>query len=193
MSVRGVIFDMDGTITAPYLDFAKIKAKIGVGDVDVLDYVQRVRGAERERVLRILHAFEDDGARHARLNRGARTVLRYLARKNIRTGLLTRNSRRSVDIVCRRLGLKFDLIRTREDGPYKPAPEPIWEMARQWQLQREELLMVGDYKWDVLCARNAGIASAVLLNGELPDWAALATYRLRRITELIGIVEGQRA
>lgn len=192
MKVRGVIFDMDGTLTAPYLDFARIKAAIGVGDVDILDYLQTAAGSERERVVRILREFEDDGAQQARLNRGARTLLRYLSRHGIRTGLLTRNSRRSVNIVCRRLGLQFDLISTREDGPYKPAPEPIWAMARAWGLGRDELLMVGDYKWDVLCARNAGVASAVLVNGALPDWAMWATYRVRRLTELIPILEGRQ-
>ncbi|MCS7048483.1 MAG: HAD family hydrolase [Verrucomicrobiae bacterium] len=193
MNVRGVIFDMDGTITEPYLDFARIKKEIGVGDVDILDYLQTATGRERDRVLRILERFEDDGAQQARLNRGARTLLRYLKRHGIHTGLLTRNSRRSVDIVCQRLGLRFDLISTREDGPYKPAPEPIWIMGRVWGLRREELLMVGDYKWDVLCARNAGIASAVLVNGSVPEWATLATYRVRRLTELIPILEGQHS
>ena len=43
----------------------------------------------------------------------------------------------------------------------------------EWpELKRSEMLMVGDYKWDVLCARNAGIPCAVLWDtGELPEWA----------------------
>ena len=50
--------------------------------------------------------------------------------------------------------------------------------------------MVGDYKWDVLCARNAGIPCALLIDGgDLPDWARLAKYRVRRLTEIIGLIQ----
>jgi HAD superfamily hydrolase (TIGR01549 family) len=189
MAIGGVIFDMDGTLTAPYLEFAKIKEQAGIGDVDLLDYLARARGAEYQRVHRILARYEADGVANARLNRGARTLLRHLARRRIPTALLTRNSRRSVDGVCRKLHLRFDLIITREDGPHKPSPEPIRRIARAWGLARRQLLMVGDYKWDVLCARNAGIPCAVLLNGaEAPDWARLATYRIRRLTELLELI-----
>ncbi len=188
MKVRGVIFDMDGTITAPYLEFGKIKEAAGIGDVDMLDYLRRATGAEYERVHALLMKFEEDGVANAKLNRGARTVLNFLRRRRIPTGLLTRNSRQSVAGVCQKLRLEFDVVMTREDGPHKPAPEPIWEMARRWGVRREELLMVGDYKWDVLCARNAGIACAVLINGEIPDWARAAQYRIRRLTELREII-----
>src|SRR5258706_6361029 len=39
MNIKGVIFDMDGTITAPYFDFTTIKEEAGVGDVGMLDYL----------------------------------------------------------------------------------------------------------------------------------------------------------
>src|ERR1041384_1480077 len=166
MALRGVIFDMDGTITAPYFDFAKIKDEAGIGDVDMLEYLRSATGAEYERIHAILMKFEEDGVAAARLNRGARKLLGVLANRAIPTALLTRNSRKSVDGVCAKLRLKFDVTVTREDGPHKPAPEPIWRIAKRWGLKPGELLMVGDYKWDVLCAKNAGIRCAVLINGD---------------------------
>ena len=192
MAIRGIIFDMDGTITAPDLEFAKIKEAAGIGDVDMLDYLREATGKEYERVHKLLMRFEEGGVASARLNRGARTLLRYLASHRIPTALLTRNSRKSVAGVCQKLKLKFDITVTREDGPHKPAPEPIWHIARQWKLQCRELLMVGDYKWDVLCAANAGIPCAVLLNGTtVPEWARTARYHLRRLTEISTILEGK--
>ncbi len=190
MAIRGVIFDMDGTITVPYFDFAKIKAEAGIGDVDMLDYLRYATGVEHGRIHRILLRFEDAGVRDAKLNRGARTLLSYLARKKIPTALLTRNSRKSLDGVCRKLKLTFNITVSREDGPHKPAPEPIWQIAKRWKLKRREVLMVGDYKWDVLCAKNAGIPCAILLNGgEMPDWAKDAQYHVRRLTDLIEILQ----
>ena len=192
MAIRGIIFDMDGTITAPDLEFAKIKEAAGIGDVDLLDYLREATGQEYARVHQLLMRFEEGGVASARLNRGARTLLRYLTQHHIPTALLTRNSRKSVAGVCQKLNLKFDVVITREDGPHKPAPEPIWQIAQQWKLRRSELLMVGDYKWDVLCAANAGIPCAVLLAGTAqPEWARTARYRLQRLTEIIAILEGK--
>jgi HAD superfamily hydrolase (TIGR01549 family) len=193
MKYRGVIFDMDGTITAPYLEFAAIKSKAGIGDVDMLDYLRNATGQDYERVHSVLMKFEEDGVANAKLNRGARTVLTRLKRKGIPTGLLTRNSRKSVDGVCAKLKLRFDITITREDGPHKPSPEPIWSMARQWGVKPQEVLMVGDYKWDVMCAQNAGSPCVVLLNGDpLPEWARGADHVIHRLTELLPIVEGKR-
>lgn len=193
MKIRGVIFDMDGTLTAPWLDFAWLKQVAGIGEVDVIDYLRDATGDDYERVHALLMRFEEDGVRHARLNRGARTLLRYLRRQKLPIGLLTRNSRKSVDGVCRKLGLAFDAISTREDGPHKPAPEPIWDMARQWGVRPAAVLMVGDYKWDVLCARNAGARSVLLVNGGgQPPWAAAADHVVRRLTEIIRLIEGGR-
>src|SRR5436190_11247649 len=109
MAIRGIIFDMDGTVTAPYFDFAKIKAEAGIGDVDMLDYLRYATGAEYDRIQRILLRFEEDGVRDAKLNRGARMVLRHLSGRGLPVALLTRNSRLSVEGICRKLKLKFDI------------------------------------------------------------------------------------
>jgi HAD superfamily hydrolase (TIGR01549 family) len=193
MKIKGVIFDMDGTITEPFFDFVKIKEEAGIGDVDMLDYLAKASEPERKRVQAIMTKFEDAGVAGARLNRGARELLDDLARRGMPTALLTRNTRRSVDGVCRKLNLTFDIVVTREDGPYKPAPEPIWEIARRWGAKPSEVLMVGDYKWDVLCARNAGAPCALLVNGdEDAAWAKDADHIITELTEVIEIIEGKK-
>ena len=190
MAIRGVIFDMDGTLTTMCFDFEAIKAEAKVGDADLLDYLGTVHGTERERIHRIILKYEEQAAAKTELNRGARTVLCGIRQRKLPMALLTRNSRRSVDLVRRRLGLEFDVVVSREDGPYKPSPEPIWKIAKHWGLKRHELLMVGDYKWDVLCAANAGIPCAVLLNCDtLPEWAHTARYHVRRLMEIVAILE----
>ena len=193
MNIRGVIFDMDSTITAPVFDFAGMKAEANVGDHDVLEYMLRATGAEQERIQRVMRKYEDAAAAKAKLNRGARTVLDALAERRIPMALLTRNSRRSVEGVCRKLDLRFDIVITRDDGPHKPAPDSILQIARRWDVPPREVLMVGDYKWDVLCAKNAGAPCVVLMNGgEIPDWAREANFVINRLTELIPIIEGKR-
>jgi HAD superfamily hydrolase (TIGR01549 family) len=193
MKFKGVIFDMDGTITAPYFDFAKIKDEAGIGDVDMLDYLRFATGEEHDRVRAILTRIEDAGVANAKLNRGGRKLLSFLAKHKIPIALLTRNSRKSVDGVCRKLKLRFDISVAREDGPHKPAPEPILRIARRWGRKPSKLLMVGDYKWDVLCANNAGTPCALLVNGNgEPEWVKDADYVITKLTDVIEIVEGKR-
>ena len=52
--------------------------------------------------------------------------------------------------------------------------------------------MVGDYKWDVLCANNAGTPCALLVNGGgEPEWVKDATFVITKLTDVIEIVEGK--
>ena len=184
---------MDGTIIAPYFDFVRIKEEAGIGDVDMLDYLRQATGAEYERVHRVLMKFEEAGVLNARMNRGARRLLAFLAKRKIPTALLTRNSRKSVEGVCGKLKMKFDVSVTREDGPHKPAPEPIWRIAKRWGVKPSEVLVVGDYKWDVLCANNAGAPCALLVNGSgTPEWAKDADYVITKLTDVIAILEGKK-
>jgi HAD superfamily hydrolase (TIGR01549 family) len=189
MNIRGIIFDMDGTITEPYIEFEKIREEVDVGNQDLIDYMKTAPAHEVERLQRVLTRYEEAGVAHATLNRGARELLDFLAAKRIPTALLTRNSRKSLDGVCRKLGLQFDISFSREEGPHKPAPEPIWEIAKQWGVKPTELLMVGDYKWDLMCAQNAGCPCAILTNGAgIPDWAGGAEFIVHDLSELIGIL-----
>jgi len=192
MTIRGVIFDMDGTITEPYFDFARIRAEVDVGDRDLLDYLQDAGATERARLLAILHRFEEAGVMNAKLNRGARELLDFLSMQRLPTALLTRNSRKSLDGVCRKLALRFDIAFSRDDGPHKPAPDAIWEIAKRWEAKPAELLVVGDYKWDLFCAKNAGCPCAILSNGDpLQDWAKEADYIVHELIEVIGILSGE--
>jgi phosphoglycolate phosphatase-like HAD superfamily hydrolase len=53
--------------------------------------------------------------------------------------------------------------------------------------------MVGDYKWDVLCAKNAGAPCALLANGdEDAEWAKSADHVITRLIDVIEIIEGKR-
>ncbi len=61
MKIKGVIFDMDGTITAPYFDFNKIRDEAGIGDIDMLDYLATATGLEHARVQAVLTKIEDEG------------------------------------------------------------------------------------------------------------------------------------
>jgi HAD superfamily hydrolase (TIGR01549 family) len=143
---------------------------------------------ERERVQAIIRRYEDDAATNAPLNDGAREFLDWVKERKLPVAIVTRNTRRSVQIVCRRFSLDFDHVYTREDGPHKPSPAAILAISKRWNIPPTALLMVGDYKYDIEAGIAAGAHTALLTNGKQPKWAHEAEFVVHRLTELIPIL-----
>ena len=188
--IRGVIFDMDGTLTLPHMDFQALRRELGIAAGDIVNYMRSVSGTEKDRVEAILHRFEEDAAVNAELQPGAHDLVAALRARGIKVGLLTRNSRRSVETVCAKFGLTFDATVTREDAPHKPSPEPVLKLARLWGLPPAEIMMVGDYVYDLRCGHNAGAKAVLLVNGTAPEWAHEADAIIHRLDELMHVMEG---
>ena len=187
--IRGIIFDMDGTLTAPHIDFQALRREMGVMAGDIVDHLKSVDDAERRRLETILHRFEEDAAVNAALQPGAAKLLDTLRGRGIKLGLLTRNSRKSVETVLAKFGLSFDATLTREDAPHKPSPEPVLALARQWRFSPSEMLVVGDYVYDLRCAHNAGARGVLLVNDKVPEWAHEADFIIHDLDELPGVIE----
>ncbi len=188
--IHGIIFDMDGTLTEPHIDFQALRRELGVMAGDIVDHLKSVDDAERRRLEQILHRFEEDAAVNAALQPGAAELLDALRARGIKLGLLTRNSRKSVETVVVKFGLRFDATLTREDAPHKPSPEPVLALARRWGLQPAEMLVVGDYVYDLRCAHNAGAKGVLLVNARVPEWAHEADFVVHRLSEVLEVVGG---
>ena len=162
---RLVIFDMDGTLTRPTLDFPRIRAEIGLPEPLLESMLLLPPGPERERAFRILERFEEEAAEISELNDDVPEILAFLASRGTPAALVTRNSRRSTEVVLRKHSLAFASVVTREDAPAKPRPEPLWLICRSLGVEPAGALMVGDFRLDVLAGRNAGTRTALLTNG----------------------------
>lgn len=168
MTYRLVIFDMDGTLTRPYLDFPRIREALGLPE-PLLESLQALpEGPGRDRAFALLAGFEAEAALASELNPGAREILDFLPRRGIASALVTRNSRASVRTVLEKHSLRFDTVVTREDAPAKPRPEPLWLICERLNVPPAQALMVGDHAMDVLAGRNAGMRAALITNGETP-------------------------
>ena len=193
-SYRLVIFDMDGTLTEELLDFAAIRAEIGVPaeTMGILEYLASLEGEARRRGEDILHRHEIEAAERCGVHAGAEEVLAGLKARGVKTALLTRNSGVVAARVLGRHGLVLDYVASRENRPHKPHGDSILNIVRAVGVSAEETLMVGDYVYDLQAAEAAGVDSALLLNGkrELPGFAPMATYRILGLLELMGIVLG---
>lgn len=161
---------MDGTITRPWFDFAKVRAEIGVAEPLLENLAAMAPGPERERGFAILERYERLAIEESLLNDGAKETVAWLRRRGIPCALITRNSRWSAEATLQKHGVTFDAIMTRDDGPVKPAPEPIWAICARLSVPPADCLLVGDYKYDVIAGRNAGTRTALLTNGTRPKF-----------------------
>ena len=185
------IFDMDGTLTRPYLDFDRIRADIGLSTGPILEQIDAMPpGPAKDRALDILHRHEDAAAEASELQPFALDVLAAIRRAGRPIALMTRNTRKSTRIVCDKHGLAFDLVRTREDGPTKPSPEPILDICRALRARADEACMIGDFHFDIACGNAAGSTTVLLWERgvALPNWADEADHVIEDLRELLGIL-----
>jgi len=171
---RGVIFDLDGTLTEPLLDFEAIRREVGIASgLPILEALESFEPAARARAEIILRRHELDAIRAATLADGCSEVLAELARREVPVAILTRNVREAVEEFVRRFDVSVMAAFTREDGPPKPSPAGVVALCRRFGLPPSQVWMVGDYKYDVIAGRDAGCRTALVLSpipAHLEEW-----------------------
>jgi HAD superfamily hydrolase (TIGR01549 family) len=193
--IRGVIFDLDGTITRPVLDFAVIREEIGfpLGPPHLLARIETLSGPEQERAWAILHRHEEAASVAAELNEGGEALFAFLTQEQIPRGVVTRNHSSTARRALDKLGLHCAPIIARDSGlPVKPSGEPVRFICRHWGLKPGEVLMAGDYQDDVWAGKAAGALTVYLENGRPGPAELPADFRISRLDEMIGIITASR-
>jgi HAD superfamily hydrolase (TIGR01549 family) len=168
--IRGVVFDLDGTLVQDQHDYNGIRLELGIPhDTPLLEAVESLPASAQEWAQAILLRHEREAAESARVIPGVHAFLDRLGACGIRQGVLTRNSRATAALVLSRVGLSFDPVVAREDAAYKPNPAGLVHICQTWNLPPSEVLMIGDYQYDLLAGRGAGTRTALITHGrELP-------------------------
>ena len=179
-----VLFDMDGTLTEPMLDFPRIKQEMGIGDVPILEALAAMSPANRAAAETVLHRHEEEAARLSRLNPGCREVLALLEGRGIRTALITRNSRSSVHTVLAAHALTIHVLISREDAAPKPNPEPLYHACRRLEVAPGDVWMVGDGEFDVQAGLKAGAKTVWVSHGRQKHFPETPW---REVTDLWGL------
>lgn len=192
MTIKAVIFDLDGTITQPYFDFNAIREEIGLhkDGGPILEALEGMTAQERQRAEGILHGHEEKAVAASQLNPGARETVSELLERGIHVGVLTRNKKRNAEMVAAKHGLGFDAIVGREDGPVKPDAFGVRHLCQQFDVDPSETLLVGDYLFDLLCARSAGAIGVLMANHhQADDFAHHADFQIKELTEILRIID----
>lgn len=192
MLIRSVIFDLDGTITQPYFDFDAIREEIGIGKDagPVLEAMEKMTAEQRERAERILYYHEARALAASTLNPGAGETLGELRRRGLPIGILTRNRKRNAQAIAEKHGLHFDSVVGREDGPVKPDAFGVLHLCRQFRVEPAQTMLVGDYLFDLQCARAAGAIAVLIANHrDANTFAAEADFAVNRLDEILRIID----
>ena len=192
MSIKAVIFDLDGTLTEQFFDFDAIRREMGLpeGGGPVLEAMEKMDSTQRQRAQDILEAHEQRAIRQSKLNPGTRRTLAALRRRGILLGVLTRNRRDNAAAVAGRHGLEFDCILGREDGHVKPDAFGVLRICESFGVEPRQTLVVGDYLFDLLSANAAGAVSVLLTSHPQADrFTSQAAVTIENLGELLGIVE----
>lgn len=191
--IHGLIFDLDGTLLEPRLDFGALRREIGMPEGgDILAFLETLPEERRAGAEAVIEAHEERAASDSALNAGAAEVLAFLRDLPLPVGIFTRNTRASLAEAIRRHDLFFDAACTREDAPPKPSPEPVLRLARALGLEPPALLVVGDFAFDTESAIRAGALAVYYAAGRRPSRETRAHFTVDRLLDLIPLVQALR-
>ena len=193
--VKAVLFDFDGTLSRPgALDFGRIKQELGCPlDRPVLEFIRELRDAgERKRAMDALDAFERAGAEDSEPNFGAEETVRTVRSLGLGLGLITRNRLSSIERALENFEhlnpSDFDVIITRDHPPApKPSPEGIRFAADRLCVDVSELVLVGDFVFDVQAGERAGAVTVFLSNRQGENHPP-ADFIIGSLEELVDIL-----
>ena len=162
--IKAVLFDFDGTLTKPgALNFPLLKETIGCpADIPVLEFIENLpTPSQRDEASTVLERFEKEAAAISKPNPGAKDLIHYLRSKGVAVGIITRNTLSSVKRSLKNFEdidvSAFDVVITRETPVrLKPSGDGIILAAEMLNVDVRQIMMVGDYIFDVHAGQKAG-------------------------------------
>ncbi|MCD6305751.1 MAG: HAD family hydrolase [Deltaproteobacteria bacterium] len=171
MRIKGVLFDFDGTLTRPgALDFPAIKRILGCPpEHPILEFIASAPAHRQSELMKLLEEQEDLASKSSLPNRGAESCLLALKERLFPMGIHTRSRLKPIRMALERFeGVSIEDFRTvvtRETTRPKPHPEGVIRAAAEMGISCCQLLVVGDFSFDVIAGKRAGAMTAFLTNG----------------------------
>ena len=166
--LRGAVFDMDGTLTVPNLDFAEMYRRVGCKTKDILSEIDGWPEDKQRVANEVIYEMEQEALRTMRRMPGAEELGKFFDDAGLPRGLVTRNVQTSVaHFHANAWPLSpFTPALAREFKPYKPAPDALLHICERWGVHPSEVVMIGDSAKDDIVSGNRAGAVTVLLDTE---------------------------
>ena len=182
--LEGIIFDMDGTLIEPAIDFGAMREAVGIPEGDILEVLAKWEPGRRREALARIEAVEAEAAARMELTPGLEELLAWAREMGVRCGLVTRNNRRTVELLVERVGPVFAPALDRSFTPPKPDPAPLLNVLERWEATPERVVMVGDSGHDLSAARAAGVRACLLCRSYNEEHHDRADWVIERLDEL---------
>lgn len=184
------IFDLDGTLTVAVHDFAAIRRELCIPEgSDILGHLASLPEQHAHPLQSRLQEIELELSAVTRPAGGARDLVDHLYLTGASLGVLTRNTRenalRTLDLIG--LGGYFDAdnVFGRDESLPKPDPDGIHQLAARWNAEPADMVMVGDYLYDLQAGRAAGAMTVHVDATRSFRWPELADLGVGTLGELL--------
>jgi len=189
-SLKAVVFDFDGTLAIPTIDFNEMKQRAhdavkivypnlpDLNGLPLLEWLDMAKEQAAKEKLSILDAMNDaaisaakdvelEAAARSDVFAWARTLLSELLKRDITPCIVTRNCTEAVHIVFPDVDKYCPVVLTRDDVPIvKPDPDHLHRALALVGCQPEEAIMTGDHLMDIHTGKAAGTLTAGVCTGE---------------------------
>ena len=174
--IRGVIFDWDGVIAESRLDFAPLREKyFGGRRVPLLEAAAEMQEPLKTEFMNAVRNEEMRGAARSAAVAGAFDLIALLDGRRIPWCVLSRNCRESIELAAKSIGLALPPQTFGREARYvKPDPRAMTDAAQSIGVPASRCLVIGDYLYELLGARRAGMRCVLVNNCSDPESAALA-------------------
>jgi phosphoglycolate phosphatase len=185
--LNAAVFDFDGTLARPVLDFPLMKRRVAElasarlesppvsAGLPALEWIEALalgmdasQGALfRQEAHAMIADMEREAAARTSLFDFVRPMLSRLRRRGVKPAVITRNSRSAVEAVFPDSPEFLSVVLTREDvAAVKPDPAHLLTALQRLGVGPGEAVMVGDHPLDVLTARRAGTLAGAVVSGD---------------------------
>jgi phosphoglycolate phosphatase len=187
MKYINVLFDLDGTLTDPYLgitnsvkyslnkfdiieeDDSKLKLFIGPPlEKSFMEYYGFNKNDSRKAVEYYRGYFSEKGVYENKLYDGIKIVLEELNKRNKNCVIATSKPETFANKIIRYFDIQNyfkEIVGSNLDGTLSEKEDIIKYIIEKYKLQRNETVMVGDRKYDIIGANKNGIDSIGVLYG----------------------------
>jgi len=190
---KGIIFDIDGTLTSTNdLIFASFnfitKKYLGktYSNEEIVKWfgppedviLRKFCGDNYEKARKEYYKFYSDNHFMADIYPGMKEILDELKTDGVLLSIFTGKGREAATITLKKLDIYkyFDLIITGDEvKEHKPSPEGIMIFLESFNLNKNDVIMVGDSPSDIKAAHSAGIKVASVL------WDSLAIHHVLKM------------
>ncbi|MDO5562732.1 MAG: HAD family phosphatase [Synergistaceae bacterium] len=183
----GFILDWDGVLAETKLDFSGIRERYyGGRKAMLLEEAGALSPSDRKSLMKDLRDIEMHGAEKAAPVPGAKELLKWLDGKKIPYCIVSRNCAESIELAAQTAGIKLPkTVFNRDNSKFmKPDPRAFLLAAEAIGAPACECVAIGDFLYDVQCARRAGVR-AVLVQREMPEWNVWTDASYPKLTDLV--------